>query len=102
MSLPEVLLWQALRGGRVHGFKFRRQHPAGPYVLDFYCPEARLAVEVDGSIHECDDRPERDRTRDERLAERGVRTLRIPARHVLESVEAAVAVVEDALIRSSP
>jgi very-short-patch-repair endonuclease len=47
MSLPEVLLWQALRA-RPGGWKFRRQHPSGPYVADFYCHEARLIVEVDG------------------------------------------------------
>ena len=47
MSLPEVLLWQDLRK-RPDGAKFRRQHPAGMYVLDFYCSDARLAIEVDG------------------------------------------------------
>src|SRR5580698_9836801 len=47
----EKLLWRALRAGRFAGFKFRRQHPAGQYVLDFYCPSARLAVELDGFEH---------------------------------------------------
>jgi len=55
MSLPEVLLWQQLRK-RDQGLRFRRQHPAGPYVLDFYCPSIKLAVEVDGEAHARGDR----------------------------------------------
>jgi hypothetical protein len=47
MTLPEVVLWQCLRQ-RPEGLKFRRQHPTGPYVLDFFCSDARLAIEVDG------------------------------------------------------
>jgi very-short-patch-repair endonuclease len=50
MSLPEGLLWRELRK-RPRGFKFRRQHPAGVYVLDFYCAAVRLAIEVDGFVH---------------------------------------------------
>jgi very-short-patch-repair endonuclease len=50
-SLPEGLLWRCLRGRRLEGLRFRRQHPAGPYVLDFYCPALRLAVEIDGDTH---------------------------------------------------
>ncbi|MBD0414504.1 endonuclease domain-containing protein [Oryzicola mucosus] len=51
MSLPEVLLWEQLRQLRLGGLRFRRQHPIGPYGLDFYCPKARLVVEVDGAHH---------------------------------------------------
>jgi very-short-patch-repair endonuclease len=51
MSLPEVLLWRVLRA-RPQGIKFRRQHASGPYILDFYCSDARLAVEIDGHAHE--------------------------------------------------
>ena len=52
MSLPEVLLWKAIKGGaRSNGLHFRKQHPIGPYVLDFYCDAAKLAVEVDGANH---------------------------------------------------
>jgi very-short-patch-repair endonuclease len=50
MSLPEVLLWQALRK-RPAGFRFRRQFPLAPFVLDFACLESRLAIEVDGAAH---------------------------------------------------
>ncbi len=97
MSLPEILLWSELRGGRLGGLKFRRQHPFGPYVLDFYCAEKRLAVEVDGEAHTHENRPEQDRIRDQRLAENGVITLRIPARDVLQSVDSAIAAIREAL-----
>ena len=52
MSLPEVLLWQALRSQHMAGLRFRRQHPVGPYILDFYRASARLAVEIDGTAHD--------------------------------------------------
>ncbi|HEY5818673.1 MAG TPA: DUF559 domain-containing protein [Mesorhizobium sp.] len=52
MSLPEVMLWDCLRAGRLEGLRFRRQHPIGPYVLDFFCAKGRLAVEVDGRHHD--------------------------------------------------
>ncbi len=50
MSPPEVMVWVHLRA-RKDGTTFRRQHPVGPYVLDFYCPQARLAIEIDGEHH---------------------------------------------------
>ena len=91
LSLPEVILWQNLRGGRLGGFRFRRQHPMGRYVLDFYCDEAKLAIEIDGQQHTVSDHPERDLGRDGWFAERGVETLRIPAIDVLTSVDGALA-----------
>jgi len=67
------------------GLRFRRQHPAGCYVLDFYCPSAGLCIEIDGASH--DSTARRDKERDRWLAERGVRTLRIAARDVLANLE---------------
>ena len=87
MSLPEVLLWEQLRK-RPGGLKFRRQHPAGAYVLDFFCSDARLAIEIDGESHSRGDRPQRDTIRDDWFAKAGIETLRIPARTVLSDVVA--------------
>ena len=78
MSLPEVLLWQVLRR-RPEGLKFRHEHPTGEFSLDFYCGDARLAIEVDGEIHARGERPERDARRDAWLASKGIATLRVPA-----------------------
>jgi very-short-patch-repair endonuclease len=97
MSLPEVLLWQRLKP-RPNGLKFRPQHPAGPYILDFYCHEARLVIEIDGIAHDMGDRPERDEARDADLRQRGLRVVRIPASDVLHDPdEAASAIVAFAL-----
>jgi len=82
MSLPEGLLWQELRR-RPGGFKFRRQHPILGFIADFYCPAAKLVIEVDGEAHDKGDRPRRDAERDRRVAELGLRTMRIPAAAVL-------------------
>jgi very-short-patch-repair endonuclease len=89
MSLPEVLLWQELRGGKT-GAKFRRQHPVGPYVADFYCSAARLIVEIDGEAHNRGARPERDAARDKFLSDAGYRVLRIAATDVLKNLDAVV------------
>src|SRR3954462_4957350 len=87
MSLPEVLLWKAIKGGAVDRLHFRKQHPVGPYVLDFYCDAAKLAVEVDGYSHQVDNQWVRDERRDAWFAERGVRTLRISAVTVLKDMD---------------
>ncbi|WCT75484.1 endonuclease domain-containing protein [Sphingomonas naphthae] len=89
MSLPEVLLWQQLRR-RGAGHKWRKQHAAGPYTLDFYCDAAKLCVEVDGEAHGRGDRPEADARRDAWLAARGIETLRVPAVDVLGNLEGVV------------
>ena len=89
MTLPEVILWQALRK-QANGLKFRRQHPSGVYILDFFCSDARLAIEVDGEAHNRGDRPARDQARDAWLRAAGVETLRIPASDVLTDADASV------------
>jgi very-short-patch-repair endonuclease len=102
MTPPELRLWVALRGGRLDGFKFRRQHPLGPYVLDFYCEAVALAVEVDGWGHNMGDQPARDQRRDAWLAARGVRTLRVPAADVMRDVEAALYAIHGACRAARP
>ena len=89
MSLPEVLLWQQLKA-RPGGYIFRKQHPIGPYVLDFACIKARLDIEVDGEAHSRGDRPVRDEARTDWLTRNGFATLRIPATDILKNMESAV------------
>jgi very-short-patch-repair endonuclease len=72
----EKELWRALRGRRFAGFKFRRQHAFGDYVLDFYCAAAKLAVELDGSHHGLPDGWLRDEVREKFLEKQDVTTLR--------------------------
>lgn len=90
MTLPEILMWTALRGRRLAGLRFRRQHPIGPYILDFYCDDARLAVEIDGERHSESDRMVHDERRTAWLEAQGVRVLRIPARDVLADMDAVL------------
>ena len=89
LSLPEVILWQVLRK-QPDGLKFRRQHPSGPYILDFFCSDARLAIEVDSEAHNRGDRPQRDAARDAWFASAGVETLRISAADVLNDLQSVL------------
>jgi very-short-patch-repair endonuclease len=93
MSLPEVLLWQQLRA-RQTGYHWRKQHPGGPYDLDFYCDRAKLCVEMDGEAHDRGTQPLKDARRDAWLASQGILTLRIPAAEVLANMEGVLALVE--------
>ena len=90
MTLPEGLLWRELRQ-RPGGYKFRRQHPASTFVLDFYCTAARLAIEVDGFAHDSAPAAKSDAARSQFLRSQGVATLRVPAKVVLTDIDAAVA-----------
>jgi very-short-patch-repair endonuclease len=83
MSLPEILLWQRLRG-TPQGVAFRKQHPIDPYLADFYCAACRLVIEVDGKAHDMGERPRRDEGRSNFLAEQGYDILRIAAQDVLK------------------
>lgn len=87
LTPPEARLWRCLKGGNLNGAKFRRQHPLGPYILDFYCVEARLAVEVDGAVHGTPERMAHDARRSAWLEAQGVRVLRIPALTIRDNLD---------------
>ncbi|KQW81759.1 endonuclease domain-containing protein [Brevundimonas sp. Root1279] len=88
MSPPEVRLWERLRAGRLNRLKFRRQHPVGPYILDFYCADARLAIEVDGAVHDNPDQMAHDRRRTAWLGRtQGIRVVRLRAWQVRDEIE---------------
>lgn len=72
----EKILWQHLKGKRLMGLKFRRQHPANQFILDFYCHEIRLVIELDGSIHDLPERKEYDKGRQYCLEEFGLTVIR--------------------------
>ena len=95
LSPPEGALWAALKGQQLDGYAFRRQHPVEPYILDFYCEAARLAVEVDGASHRLPDAIRHDERRDAFLKDRGIDVLRLPARLVLEDRPAALRAILD-------
>ena len=81
-------LWRALKGHGAGGYKFRRQQGIGPYILDFYCPELRLCVELDGASH--DYKYEYDEQRTEYLRRQGIRVVRFENRLVWTSIDRIV------------
>ncbi len=87
MTPAEKLLWARVRNRRLSGLKFTRQHPLGNYIVDFYCHEARLVVEVEGGIHETLAKREYDSTRFEEMRVSGVRVLRVPNEEVMRNID---------------
>ncbi|MFZ5668650.1 MAG: endonuclease domain-containing protein [Pseudomonadota bacterium] len=90
LTRAELALWSVVRSRRFEGLRFRRQHVLGPYVLDFYCPSARLVVELDGGAHDDEDAQLHDAARDEWIARQGLKVLRLPNHLVLDDMEAAL------------
>ena len=82
MTEPEIMLWSRLKGRGADKPIFRRQFAYDSMIFDFYCPAAKLAVELDGATHWDEDRQTKDATRDAWLAKRGVSVLRIGAGQV--------------------
>jgi very-short-patch-repair endonuclease len=102
MSLPEAVLWRNLKARQLAGLHFRKQHPLGAYVLDFYCDERKLCIEVDGAFHGTEDRPERDARRDSWLQKSGVRILRLRAGLVLSDMDTALRMILHAAQNPEP
>jgi very-short-patch-repair endonuclease len=96
LTPPETKVWEAIRNRKI-GFKIRRQHPISRFILDFYCAEAKLAIEIDGDAHEAPDQAAYDAARTAWLEERGYHVIRFDAREVgrnLAGVEAIRAACE--------
>ena len=93
-TFAESILWEALRNRRLDGLKFRRQHPVGPFVLDFCCPERRLAIELDGAVHAA--QRENAAERETLLATAGYRLVRFPNEAVRDNLPAVLAAIRTA------
>src|SRR5690606_34343115 len=96
------LLWNALRNRRLLGLKFRRQHPFGRFVVDFYCPELRMAIEVDGGVHDDEEVRRRDEVRQELIETYDVRFMRVRAENLEHDCDATVAMIEQKLRQLPP
>jgi very-short-patch-repair endonuclease len=88
---PEGVFWSRVRGRRLGGLRFRRQHPIGPYIVDFACVEAMVVIEIDSSYHE--GRQERDAERDAQLDDRGWRTVRVTASQLAKNEDGVLETV---------
>ena len=98
----EAALWSQLRAKRLAGFKFRRQHPLGPYILDFYCPARRLAVELDGGQHFEPYAQAYDRRRTAYLRQAGIDVLRFPNDVLFKELPAVLDAIGRALGIAGP
>ncbi len=96
LTPPELALWARLRARGEGQPVFRRQHPFGPYIFDFYCAKARLAIEIDGQSHAMGERPDHDVRRDAYLARAGVRVMRYTAAEVMTDPNGVALAVMDA------
>ncbi len=86
MTPAENLLWQNLRNRKTSNHKFRRQHPIAKFIVDFYCHEAKLVIEVDGKIHLMNDNPAYDKFRTEQLEALGLKVIRFTNEEVLGNI----------------
>ena len=90
MTFSEVKLWQQLKHGKMLGYDFDRQRPTNNYIVDFYCKDLQLAIEVDGITHESEEARLRDKLRQDKLKALGISFLRFDALLVLNDVEAVL------------
>lgn len=91
----EACLWEAVRDQKIRGLQIRRQHPMGPFILDFYCPKKKLCVELDGSVH--DGREVMDEARTEALGTLKIRVIRFRNEEVLGDLPSVLQRIEAAL-----
>ena len=92
----EIALWQFLKKSQVGGLKFRRQHSVGEFVLDFYCPEIRLGIELDGGVHKTSYTHEYDEMRTRFMAENGIRVMRFDDEVVYNNIEGIIEAIKNA------
>ena len=90
MTDAERYLWIKLRLGQLKGCHFYRQKPIGEYIVDFFCPKAKLVIEVDGSQHFSDETTEYDRIRDEFMRSLGLKVLRVTNTEVLKNTKGSI------------
>jgi very-short-patch-repair endonuclease len=94
-TVAEKILWNELRGRKLDGMKFRRQHALGPFVVDFCCAEQRLVIEVDGEIH--DEQRDQDAARSEHLSQYGYHVLRFTNQQVLHEIAAVLEAIRQSV-----
>lgn len=94
----EAKLWFYLRGRQLHGFKFRRQHPIDKYILDFFCEERKLAIELDGSQHLEKEYVQKDNIRQDMLSVLGIKTVRFPDTDIFNNINGVITKIEENLL----
>lgn len=90
MPAPEIILWQKIRAGQISGIKFRRQYSIQKYVVDFYCPSRRLAVEIDGESHYTGEAIKYDEARQRTIEANNIKILRFTNKEVMDNIEGVI------------
>jgi len=97
LTPAERLLWARLRHRRQRGYKFRRQHPLGRYIADFYCAEAALVIEIDGGVHGLPEQRKYDEGREAELTSRNLKVVRFTNDEIEADVEGVLATIQSHL-----
>ena len=101
MTRAENQLWIRLRSKQFHSLKFRRQHGIGPYIVDFYCPEKAVVIEVDGDVHGVGDQVLRDQEREKKLRSLGLQVIRYTNDDILNNIEGVLEDLSHRLLSES-
>lgn len=95
MPLAEIILWGRLKGKQLEGYKFRRQYSIEHFVVDFYCPALRLAIELDGDSHYSEDAQLYDKERQERIKSYDIQVLSFTNREIYENLEGVLLKIKE-------
>ena len=95
-TIAEELLWEALKEKKLSGLKFYRQMPIDRFIVDFYCPRLKLAIELDGGIHDDPDQDDHNRLREQMLSEREIRIIRFRNKEVIRNLHDVCTRIKDA------
>jgi very-short-patch-repair endonuclease len=102
MTPAEKILWQELRNRNITGYKFRRQHPVREFIVDFFCPEKELVIEIDGKIHQLPDVNEKDKNRTAELERLGLTVIRFTNEEIVDDLTGVLKKIEKTLSSPSP
>ena len=102
MTDTEKLLWSRIRRKQLKGYQFYRQKTIGNYIVDFYCPSAKLVIELDGSQHYTNEGKQKDQVRDQYLIGIGLQVMRYPSTDVFSNIDGIVDEIYEQLHKESP
>ena len=97
MTDAELILWKRLRRKQLSGYRFRRQHPVNEFIVDFFCPDAQLVIEIDGEVHDDPSQNERDLERTRMLNRFGLKELRFRNEEVITDIDSVLKKIANAL-----